>query len=98
MSRSTAAKHSGVDRIRPLNVPQSVLVELDEAGLPNIVVTDATEPDPKIVEAVVEVWKIEDEWWRDRISRRCVEVVLEGGKHVVLYEDQTTGKWFLQRP
>jgi hypothetical protein len=50
------------------------------------------------VEEVVEVWVVEDEWWRSPIHRRYVEVVLEGGAHVVLFEDLTTGEWFMQRP
>ena len=82
--------------MRPLNVPQAVVVETDEDGHPILV---TTQEDPyEAVEAIVEIWKIDDEWWREPISRRCVEVVLEGGKHVVLYEDSSTGKWFLQRP
>jgi hypothetical protein len=50
------------------------------------------------VEEVVEEWVVEDEWWRSPIHRRYVEVVLEGGAHVVLFEDLTTGEWFMQRP
>ena len=50
------------------------------------------------VEEVVEVWVVQDEWWRTPIHRRYVEVVLEGGAHVVLFEDLTTGEWFMQRP
>ena len=52
----------------------------------------------KAVESIIEIWHVEDEWWRDPISRRCVEVILEGGKHLVLYEDLTTSDWFMQRP
>lgn len=52
----------------------------------------------KSVESIIEVWRVDDEWWREPISRRCVEVILEGGKHVVLYEDLTTNDWFMQRP
>ena len=37
----------------------------------------------KAVEAIIEIWHVDDEWWREPISRRCVEVILEGGKHVV---------------
>lgn len=48
------------------------------------------------VEAVIETWRVDDEWWREPISRRYVEVVLEGGRHVVLYEDLLTGNWFMQ--
>ena len=50
------------------------------------------------VEEVVETWVVQDEWWRTPIHRRYVEVVLEGGAHVVLFEDLTTGEWFMQRP
>jgi hypothetical protein len=50
----------------------------------------------KTVEAVLESWRIDDEWWRDPIARRYVEVVLEGGAHVVLYQDLTTRAWFMQ--
>ena len=52
----------------------------------------------KGVEEVVEEWRIDDEWWRTPIHRRYVEVVLEGGAHVVLFEDVITGEWFLQKP
>jgi hypothetical protein len=50
------------------------------------------------VEAIVEEWRIDDEWWRTPIHRRYVEVVLEGGAHVVLFEDLVSCEWFMQRP
>jgi hypothetical protein len=52
----------------------------------------------RAVDEVVETWVVQDEWWRTPINRRYVEVVLEGGAHVVLFEDLTTGEWFMQRP
>jgi hypothetical protein len=52
----------------------------------------------RVVESILEVWHVDDEWWRERISRRYVEVILEGGKHLVLYEDLTTNDWFMQKP
>jgi hypothetical protein len=55
-------------------------------------------PVGRMVEEVVETWIVQDEWWRCPIHRRYVEVVLEGGGHVVLFEDLTTGEWFMQRP
>ena len=57
--------------------------------------SDAAE---RTVESILETWHIDDEWWREPISRRYVEVILEGGKHVVLYEDLNTGDWFMQMP
>ena len=104
-----------VDQLRPLNLPQPVKVELDDAELPAVVV-DAFRPPVRLkneeksgeaidsglvgkaVETIIEIWHVDDEWWREPISRRCVEVILEGGKHVVLYEDLTTNDWFMQRP
>jgi hypothetical protein len=79
------------DRMRALNVPQRVKVELDAAGLPKTV-GDIT------VEAVLETWRIDDEWWRRHITRRYHEIVLDGGKHVVLFEDQTSTEWWIQTP
>jgi hypothetical protein len=52
----------------------------------------------RVVEEVVEEWVVVDEWWRTPIHRRYVEVVLEGGAHVVLFENLVSGEWFMQRP
>jgi hypothetical protein len=48
------------------------------------------------VEAIKEVWRVDDEWWRAEISRRYVEVIFTSGKHVALFEDLMTGNWFMQ--
>jgi hypothetical protein len=79
------------DRLRALNVPQSVTVQLDGEGIPRTV-GDAP------VEVVLESWRIDDEWWRSPIMRRYVEVVLEGGGRLVLFEDMITKTWFAQKP
>ncbi len=84
-----------VDRLRPLNLPRPVNIELDHHALPTAVTSDNKR---KAVESVGEIWQVDDEWWRERIARRYIEVMLEGGGHVVLYEDQITGKWFMQDP
>jgi len=76
-------------------------VELSESGLMTV-----GRPDPKghggqtvgKVEAILESWRIEDEWWRQAISRAYLEVLIEGGKHVVLFQDLFTGLWFMQQP
>ncbi len=52
----------------------------------------------KSVEEIIQTWRIDDEWWREPITRRYIEVVLKGGGHVVLFEDLHTGQWFAQRP
>lgn len=99
------------DQLRPLNLPQLVTVELDDDGLPLTITGSCPSTTHreqgsvstdnvmrKAVESVIEVWHVDDEWWRDPISRRYVEVILEGGKHVVFYEDSNTNDWFMQMP
>jgi len=49
-----------------------------------------------VVETVLEMWRIDDEWWRQLISRRYFAVLLEGGARVVLFEDLVTHEWFMQ--
>ena len=47
---------------------------------------------------LLESWRIDDEWWRQSIARCYHEVILYGGKRVVLFEDIVTGEWFAQMP
>lgn len=47
---------------------------------------------------ILETWRIDDEWWRTPITRRYIDVVLEGGTHVVLFEDLHSRAWFIQQP
>jgi hypothetical protein len=79
------------DRLRAINTPRRVEVKLDAAGLPVTV-------ECHTVESVGEIWRIDDEWWRQPITRRYVEAILSSGKHVVLFEDVVTGEWWIQSP
>jgi hypothetical protein len=74
-----------------------VTVELDASGA----VATVGRPDGQTVgriESVNETWRIDDEWWRQTISRLYMEVMLEGGKRTVLFKDLITGEWFAQMP
>ena len=79
------------DRRRALNIPQLVAVECDANERP-CVVSDIA------VETILESWRIDDEWWRQSITRCYHEVILAGGKRAVLFEDVSTGEWFAQMP
>ena len=84
------------DRLRAVNEPQPVTVDLDESGLMTV-----GRPDGRSVgkvEAILESWRIDDEWWRRTIARNYMEVMLEGGKRLVLFQDLLTGQWFAQMP
>ncbi len=54
--------------------------------------------DSRAVEGILEIWRIDDEWWRAPISRRYYELMLDGGKRVMLFEDLVTGEWWMQKP
>lgn len=91
------------DRLRALNVPQTATVELDAGGRPVAIRRsrdkgDGQETKAAVVETVLESWCIDDEWWRQRISRHYFEVILEGGGRLVLFEDRVSGEWFVQTP
>jgi hypothetical protein len=88
----------GTDRLRALNIPQQVDVELDAAWQPDVVRTHLNPHGGRRVEAIGEVWRIDDEWWRVPIQRRYVEVIFEGGKRVVLFEDMVAKEWWMQQP
>lgn len=86
------------DRLRSLNLPLPVHVlfadEPAEHRTPIAVAYDHTSW--KRVETIGEVWQVDDEWWRDRIARRYLDVLLQGGAHVALFEDLITRQWFVQ--
>ena len=84
------------DRLRSLNLPQPVHVMFADTNDRDIPVAVSQEASWKRIESVGEIWRIDDEWWRDRISRRYIDVVLQGGKHVALYEDLLTKHWYVQ--
>ena len=49
------------------------------------------------VEAVLETWRIDDEWWRERpVSRVYFSLALEDGRTVTVYRDIVTGRWASQ--
>ncbi len=90
-----------VDRLRALNEPVRIDVELDTVGR-LCAISYSRSPDNGVertaVDLVVDSWRIDDEWWRNPISRRYLDVVLEGGGHIVVFQDLVTGDWYLQKP
>ena len=87
------------DRLRALNVPEPVAVVLGADGRPAAVRrSDGQAVNDCTVEAVLENWRIDDEWWRQPIARRYYEVILDGGGRAVIFEDHITGDWFIQKP
>jgi hypothetical protein len=48
------------------------------------------------VEAIQEIWQVDDEWWRTPLSRLYYRVVLENGRLMILFRDLLDGTWYRQ--
>jgi len=46
---------------------------------------------------VLETWRIDDEWWRERaVSRTYFSLLLEDGRTVTLFRDLVSRRWWQQ--
>ena len=86
---------SDAPRLRPLSQPRVVTVRTDENGEPTHVRLPGKPA--RTVEAVCERWRIDDEWWRQPISREYRVVILDDGRNVTLYHDLLEENWYAQR-
>jgi hypothetical protein len=49
------------------------------------------------VESVLETWRIDDEWWRERpVSRLYYRLLLEDGRTLDVYRALGSGRWYRQ--
>ena len=77
--------------LRRLGLPRPAAVRSGSRGVP-VALGRAR------VEAVSEEWVVEDRWWTEEpLRRRYFELVLEGGRDVVVFRDLTEGGWYSQR-
>lgn len=49
------------------------------------------------VARILDLWLVEDDWWRLPLARRYVWLLLTGGRMLTLFEDRINGGWYLQR-
>jgi len=90
---ASAAKTNG-RRLTPLNRPRRIIIDTNDDGAPAAV---RLANGRFSVESIVESWRIDDEWWREKtISRLYRRVLLEDGRVVDVYEDLVSGKWWRQ--
>jgi hypothetical protein len=82
-------------RLKPLGEPRAVDVRTGEDGEP--VHVRFPGKTARRVEAVRERWRIDDEWWRNPISREYWSVVLDDGRLLTLYRDLSEGLWYVQK-
>jgi hypothetical protein len=77
--------------VRRLGAPRPARVEAAADGRPAAVAAEA-------VDAVAEEWVVEDRWWTGRpLRRRYFELILAGGRNVVVFRDLGEGGWYEQR-
>ena len=62
-------------------------------GAPTTVLLDGSRT---AVAGVVDEWLVEDEWWRQPLARRYLQLILDDGRLLTLFEDRCTGAWFQQ--
>ena len=81
--------------IRALNQPIPVAVKFDDVGMPLAVKLRGHWVD---VESVVDLWRIDEEWWREEpVSRMYYACLVDQGLQVTLFRDLLIGQWYQQR-
>jgi hypothetical protein len=89
-----AGAETRADRVRCLNLPRPVQVTVDtQSGLP---VTLHERNRRHEVERVQDSWYVDDEWWREPISRYYVQVIFCDGAIRTLFHDRIADRWFEQ--
>jgi hypothetical protein len=78
---------------KPLNIPREIRVLADKAGVPVAVIRGSS----RRVEQIVDTWRIDDEWWRQEVSRLYFRLVLHGGIRLTVFQDLISGNWYEQR-
>ncbi len=69
-------------------------MEAGEDGRPTAVYLSARR---YAVETVLETWRIDDEWWRERtVSRLYFSLLLEDERTVTVYRDLIGNRWQCQ--
>ena len=76
--------------LSPLKEPRPVVVATGEGGEPVAVVLGGRR---LAVERVEDVWRIDDEWWREEVSRLYYRLLLEDGRPLVVFHDLISGRW-----
>ena len=80
---------------RQLNQPRPLRVEAAEDGRPIAVWLSGRR---HIVETVLESWRIDDEWWRERpVSLMYYSLLLDDGRTTTVYRDLVSGQWARQK-
>ena len=76
-----------------LNEPKPIRVRENASGKPAAVVGFY----PTNVDSILDMWRIDDEWWsREPIPRFYYQVLLSDGRRLSIFKDLVSGSWFSQ--
>ena len=78
----------------PLYVPREIEVATNDSGEPAVVDWNNSR---RKVAAILNVWRIDEEWWREEISRQYFRIELQDGLIVTVFRDLVSGRWYRQR-
>ena len=78
----------------PLYLPKKIEVSADNSGVPEVIVWKGRQ---NRIAAISNIWRIDDDWWRDEISRMYFEAELRNGQVMTIFQDLVSGKWYQQR-
>jgi len=81
-------------QLRPLNEPKPVSVTCGATGAPLWV---GYEGRTRRVARVIDSWRLDDEWWREPLSRLYYRVEYDDGVCQTLYCDLIHNAWYRQR-
>ena len=75
---------------------EGVLVEVlcDGQGLPRKLTWEGQQ---HTVTAITRQWRVDSDWWRNRVWRAYYKLSTDSGLLLVIFEDLTTGEWYVQR-
>jgi hypothetical protein len=94
-----AREASGPSAVLSLNQPEPMGVESHD-GRPVTVLTkrNAVRPVTTAIMSIEDIWRVEEEWWRDSpIVRTYFEVLLDTGRRMTLFFDHGSSSWYSQR-
>ena len=91
---SNTGKKTGFSASRPLNLPRAIHVLGSPENLPYQI---GREPHNYRVEKIQDMWRIDDEWWREEsLSRMYYQCLLKNSEIVVVFQDLLTNQWYQQ--
>ena len=77
---------------KPLNAPEQLAVA-ESHGLPSALKGKQRQG----VAAILDSWRIDDEWWRaEPLSRIYFEILLDSGQRLVIFKDLRLERWYRQ--